>query len=777
MVLTRKTGAWALGLALLALTGLLVFDRLQSSRRQQALQEARRLWLAGDHAAAEQLLAPFLPDEPRAVELKALILEARGDLPGCRALLEPLRDTLDPGSEGARVLGLAALRRAAIDDARALLTPYLDIHLQRLREAQQRVEIAWRAEDARLRQELASAGPQQAARQALLADSLALRREVHKRLEARPELKTAVEAASAQQGLLNLLTELGVGQLMHAQNQVESAARLRALQTAQSIFASVSDMAGHPDVYYFYAGLVSYWLGDSAAGRALFEQLLAQSDDLELRLTLATRLQRFGDRSWAARLFEEAWQAAQTPELRHEAAHLRALAETSELTEKVLWLERADPAATNVQTALQTARGELAELSGELASAESCYTAALKLLEGQEENATQLNNRALVFLSLARLRADKSLYELAIADFERAVRAAPQEPSLLRNAARQLLDAALRDLLQELESLDLHVEPRLQHLAFLYQDSAQRSELIGRLAEHPALHRAFEFFARLRVLSPSDPMGYQCAGLLAYLDDQEALQGMLEQLEGRELDLTGQSEQLAAFYAGRVPESWRSVLRESCQKLRSAVSEASSKPQRQAFAACQLVGQSLSLSKVGDPVAADSLVAWAESAATIAHSAGAEATLMTARMFRAARRLKPLVPGAAPDLLQILGSGPWLAWALARDPALRERARAEPDLEAALDQLATALQRFPDDCRLWEWALLTSLRPELAEQAAQAIAADDSAALLRRIDRRLAPQRATTGLNHYWELQLAGQSAAADSLLHALRARGIPLQE
>ncbi len=749
----------------LVAVGLLLWNSyLSRLRQEQALRDAEGLLVQGELDQAEALLAPYLT-ELRAVHLQALILEARDDAAGCRALLEPRAAALGSG-EGARVLGLLWLRAGDTERAAPLLRGYLDHHIARLITVREKLAAARTIERDRL---LAPGGLPEAERAALLADSLALAAEVSRRVAAQPLLEPLRAELRGERVLVGISVELASAQVRAAADEAGTG-RLQALNEARRTLLEVAPLAETTRSWLLVFGQVSYWLGDTANGAGAFETLLsAYPDDQALHFRLARLVQRLGEWNWAVGLYERVWERAEDEALRAQAALARAQASRSGVEEKITWLTRADAEDPAVRAALAMARGEQAERAGEREEAGRLYGLALEASRAQDPEVGR-NNQALALLALVRLRPDPAKLAEAIGLFEQAIAAQPREVTVLRNAAVKLFEVGLSEQLAPLLPPGLVVVPRLEDLAFLYDDAAERAQLLEVLGASPALRRASELFARLRDLSPADPVAYKDAALLATLGELPALEACAEALSRTVLDLEAEAEQLAALYRGEPPPAWLAVLAQRAALLEGGLVGPLSALQR-SYVAGSLVGVRLTGSQLGEDPAPDALVALAESAHAARPSAGSRRALLRALLFRCADRL-----GAA-ELERLLGAGPALAWLATHRPAERERMRADPDLLAALALLREQRAVFAGDARLWEWGLLAALDLAEADDVAASLRADRAGTLLERVDAELAPDRISTRLHAYWRALLDGDAEEARAIVEGARAEGIPLPE
>ncbi len=747
----RVVGFLALGL-MLAVVVVLWSRQQNRASREQALREAVELLRKGDIENAELLLAPYVSDDLRAVHLQAQILEARDDKAGQEALLTPWLESLGSG-EGARVLGLLWLRRGELEAAEPLLQGYLDVRLKRVREARAQLQSARSLELEKLLAERTNEGP---------SDSLALSTEVERRLAAQPAMAALFQASSGEQALVPLIVELV---LTRMQAPSTLSARERLAQAHETLLA-VADLAGSSKSYLMLLGQISYALGKVDAGRAAVEKLVgAFPDDFALHLQLAGLLQSSGEETRALVLLEQAWEGSDDPALKQHAAQQRAHASVS-LDEKIAWLQRADLESPLVECSLAQARGEKAEQEGAWDEAEASYREALEVSRTLPDAAGR-NSQVRALLAIVRLKPGSEAVAEIMRLFEEALSHSPQQVEMLREAAFTLREVALTELLGPLLAGAPPSSPRTAQLAFLYRTNDERSQLLARLRSSPALARALAVFEQLLQISPGDPTSYAAAGLYATLGDVEALQRAAESSAAAERVGAGQQGGLAAFFASSSLQAELPQLDSRVISLRSGLDGART-PEQKALLLGSLVQVQLRRSQLGQAVDADTLVVLAQRCNAESPSLGSQRTLVRALLFRCAQNF----PG---DALQALGAQHYLAWYATHQPTQRSALAGDPDLLAALDLMRELRASFPEQSKLWEWALLHALQPDQATAVADSIRAHTAGQLQRQIDAWRAPNSVSTRLEEYWWLLLQGQADEAAAAYEAGRAAGVAL--
>jgi hypothetical protein len=186
----------------------------------------------------------------------------------------------------------------------------------------------------------------------------------------------------------------------------------------------------------------------------------------------------------------------------------------------------------------------------------------------------------------------------------------------------------------------------------------------------------------------------------------------------------------------------------------------------------------LQTAMIGQTVDADELVRLTEEAHHAAPSSATGGVLIFALIFRAHQTLltdEPAYAEMASRALRSLGPGYLVAVAMSRDGALREAARANPDVKRASELAIEAGRRLPDERSPWDWALLQAAHSDVAAEIAQAVRQDKVRSLKLTIRLRLSPLSAAPAFDSYWTYQMAGKEDEAAEVLRRCAARGVPL--
>jgi tetratricopeptide (TPR) repeat protein len=742
--------------------------------------------------ALRRLLERLVVADPNNVEVAsrlAVVCQEQGDLARCEAILAPHEARLGQ-LDGAAILGHIRADQGKFDQAYALLNPFLEARLGRLRAAEKGYENAVQRVVDRLRGQLengtAEGFPFDRYNRAGKAEqSVMLQDYVAKAVAADPAVQAAQQARETEVAVAPAAIDLGTVLLRRAQGRADPAARKADLEKAEKTFLSVHGTAGESDQFRLNLGQVYYWLGKPGEGRKLFDELLqAHGRSTDLLLGVGAVLREVGAVSEARPLIEEAYNKERDPAKKQAAAHFRSLLFT-DLDDEILWLGRAGTDAPEVRANLATARGHKAEREGKEEEAAAQYRQALETYAKMAESAATLNNSAIVHFALYQLRYDSEQFTRGIDKLDRAIALKPGDSILLDNAAGVVLESTLRDVIGP--ALDFKVLKRGAHLdllSFLYQDREGKQKVIERVRKHPGVHKARGYYEKVLVLAPKRADSYtQLAALDEYVRAVDDLRGLWQRLQGVELDLADQTRETLDYYAGKDDAKKLADTKVALERQQGIVQTArKSRDRTFATGAALLVRQQIGASGLLPPDG-DAVVRLAEEAHAAAPSSGTQNTLIFALFYRAHQSLAKSEPAYA-DLAvrtqRSLGSN-LLTWIIGREGPLRARALAHPDVQRALALKVEQAAAFPDDMGPGTWALLRFAHPREAARIAEEVRGARIAEagrvdeLKRSIDRVLSPLSVTAALDSYWALLLAGKEKEADEVFQGLAARGVPL--
>jgi tetratricopeptide (TPR) repeat protein len=739
-----------------------------------------------------RLLERLAAADPNSVEIAsrlAVVCQAQGDLARCEAVLAPHEARLGQ-LEGAAILGSIRANQGKYDPAYALLNPFVEARLGRLRAAEQEhADAVQRVQDRalnELNQGTTASFPFDRYHKAGQAEQAAMvQNYLDKAIKADPAVQATQQALAAEAPVISAALDLGTVLLHRAQGRADPAARKADLEKAEKTFLAIRGLAGESDQFRLYLGQVYYWLGKPGEGRKLFDDLLrAHQRDTALLQGVARVLREVGAVSEARTLIEEAYNKETDPAKKQAAAHFRSVLFT-DLDDEILWLGRSGTGNPQVLASLSAARGNKAEREGKEGEAARQYRQALETYAKMAENPATLNNSALVHFALYHLDHDPEQYARGIDKLDRAIALKPGDSILLHNAAGVVLESALRDAIGP--ALDFKVLKRgadLDLLSFAYRDREGKQQVIARVRKHPGVLKARGYYEKLLVLAPKreDPYS-QLAALHEYVRDVDGLRGLWQRLQGVELDLADKNRETLDFYAGKDDAKKLAEFKVALERQQGIVQSArKSRDRTFAVAAALLVRLQLGVSGQLPPDA-DAAVRLAEEAHAAAPSAGTQGVLFSALFYRAHQSLaksEPAYADLAARTRRSLGST-LLTWILGREGPLRARALAHPDVQRALALKVEQAAAFPDDMGPGTWALLRAAHPKEAARIAEDVRGTRAAEagrmdeIKRSIDRVLSPLSANAALDSYWALLLAGKEKEGDDLLRSLAAKGVPL--
>src|SRR5205807_1473223 len=104
-------------------------------------------------------------------------------------------------------------------------------------------------------------------------------------------------------------------------------------------------------------------------------------------------------------------------------------------------------------------------------------------------------------------------------------------------------------------------------LSYLYRDQSGREEYARRLRRDVGVAKALSDYDRLAVLMPKQAAAYAALlSIYAGRRDREALRGLLQRMEGVELDLSDATTHALDAYAGKDDAKLRKQLRASIER-------------------------------------------------------------------------------------------------------------------------------------------------------------------------------------------------------------------
>lgn len=745
----------------------------------------------------ERLLEAHVAEEPANVDALgrlAVILERRGDLERCRALLEPHRASLGT-TEGARVLGQLFARSGELEAADALLVPYVKARLAAFRLAQDGFdaisETAFQLYAKVINDNLAPQSLYDRSNAVSDAEAQQLFRAwIFEQMGTDAEVNVAAARRDEAGAVVPVALDLGIVKLRRSQGLAEPDARRRELEAAEEVFLAIQSAVGETDVYRLFLGQVSFWLGKEERGRALFDELLtSNARSSESLHHVASAMREVGLEGDARTLAEEAYGKATTDPERHAAAGLRSVLAT-DAEDRLAWLEKGDTSDPMTRASLASGRAYLAMEAGDLEGAAKGFAEAVAIYESLPEDATTLNNAAVANVSLFHATGETDRFRRATELLERAVQIAPSDPILLQNLAIDLLGRTVIDLVGDRIDLGiLRSSPDLGLLRHLYVDAASRAKLIEEVRANADFIAARKALERVLVLSPKGtrPIGL-LAQMAAFTRDEALSAEVLRRVEENRPDLSAEIDGARRYFAGARDEEVTEVWTTRLPRLESDLARAreAGAPATIAIAIQDVVSTRLALSRhpsSEDDADPDGLVTLAEeSLAASGGTAVARSLLMDALLHRAAGRLigsSHTFTAVHRQARRSLSRSHMFALLFAneRQTGSHEQMLEDADVQRSIELRAEEIARFPESADPLDWAFVVRGRPELAEEVAAAIAANTVGKSGRRISMALAPMSAAVAIELAIERQIAGDDAGSKKVLEDAKARGVPIPE
>ncbi len=760
-----------------------------------AILDAVTLSLFGEQAkAADQqritLLEKSIANEPGNIAVLtklSLAYEAEGQRDKSEPLLLPHKGKLGT-EEGARILGQILAKQGKIDEALALLTPYVDGRLDKFLKASQRLTDETVALEKQLIEQLKTgkvsdfpydqykkAGKTEQDRMVFdYLDKAIIRSDQIKKT--REEVIRGSKVVSAA---------LDVGLLLLSKAQMEDAADAKKndLEQAEKTFLAVGQLAGKSPEYRLSLGQVYFWLGKHQEGEKLLDQLLADKHrDVTSLLQVCAVFRQLGETGKARELAEEAYDKAVAEQDKHLAAMQRSVLYTDP-DDQILWLGRCDLGNPSLKADMHTAKAQKAFYDGKDDEARQEYLASIAIYEKLSESSTTLNNNALNYLGLYAVTGERASLDKCIAFLEQAVNLKPSDTVLLVNVATSLLQIGYREAIGsalDLEHLRLPASSRF--LAYLYDDEKGQKELYAKVRSEVGLKKARAHFERLLVLSPKSTTAYRSLmSIYNMQEDAKALDQLASQAGKTEFGVSPFQQETLEFFQGKSPAKFRNLLNLSLKRKQDCLKKArqlGGKPL--AVAATEVAGDLMALAVIDDKITAAEIIALAEEGHKAAPSAGTRGILMAALLHQAGVSLRQKDPKIKALFAKVERSLPamyLLAYGLSQGGDMAKTILADDDVQRALKLVQEHTEKFPEDSSEWTWAMLKAVDAKQAQKLADRLTKDKRKLVLRAIEEKVSWTEPHLVLEAYWRGQMAGNTAPALAYWKSVASRGVPLPE
>lgn len=726
------------------------------------------------------------PDHTARVVELAVLYENGKQLEESQKLLLPHREKLGI-TEGARILGQHFLREAQHEDAYGLLHPYVQSRLASLRGVEQSYTNAYaqsiqRAYNALNNQQAGLDFYQRYEKAPKAEQATMVNAFVESALARDAGYQRALTSLMAANKIVPVTLDLGIVQVNRAQNLADAQARKTELEAAEKTFLSIRCLAGETDEYRLFLGEVYYWLGKAQEGKQLFDQLLAaHKRAVPILLALSSKLRMVGEQTQARELAEEAYRTGKTDKQKYEAASLRAHIEIDN-DDRIAWLAKADPNEPPIQIALNSTRGEkaLEDQNKELAA--QFLNKAIAAYKGLPKNSTSLNNCGLVYLNLFRASGNLQDHQRGLALLEEAMAMEPGNSLLLINTMNMLCSHALMEVVGDALRLGpLGEEASFETLAYLYNDESQRREVFRRLRENPSMKKTLAYLDRALLLAPKRLDLY-----LTSLQIQNGFRDLpeMQKLQQRYRAGAPERKEIDQRYAESYDGANDSENAERAQKQIARWQKLLEKPAiaghapTKVYLQTQLNEEREGAWSYGIPVDAEELVR-AASATYEAHPCSAtRGRLSSALFFRAldqVARQNAEVGSLVKRTRRGLTARYLITWLLENRNPAAESLRQHPDVQKAVALEKENSKLFTSFPGTDDWALFHATDPEQAGAVAGLFKANASAQLIEELRFEFTPMRATSVIDRYWGLRLAGQEKQAAEIYQQALRKKLPL--
>jgi len=721
----------------------------------------------------------------RVVEL-ALIFEEREQMPEAIKLLKPYQEKLG-ATEGARMLGKALLAEGNYEAAYQLLFPYVETRLEKLHAVERNYTNALAAAYGRAMNHLNDGKADQSFYDSYKRGSKPEKEQlvdefVQKWMRTDQGLQRAVASLKTANQIVHVTLDLGIVQLNRAQALSDPAGRKAELEAAEKTFLAIRGLAGDTDEYRLFLGQVYYWLGRSPEGKALFDQLLAANKrSCGILMSLGRTLREVGETEQARAMLEEAYQNAPGDKERFLAAAFRARVQ-KDTEDQIAWLEKADSSEPSIQVALNDARGDKALDDGNRELAAKYLRQAIEGHKRLSQDAAELNNFGLAWLSLYRATGNVEDYTRGLNLLEQAVAMSPGHSLLLMNITHLFLTRACMDVVGDAIRYDVLKEsPDTTMLMHLYRDEAERTRICERLRQDEYMKKAMGYIDKTLLLAPKDQRLYHLdLHLLSCFHDLAELQKLEQRMRIAAPDSAEANQETLEVYRGekeneRLEKLQREVARYEQLLTLPAVKEHAPTLR---FARLRLVDMKMGRAAFGRTVDAGEILAEARALHAQQPNSATLRAVSAASFLRAHEDLKQKLPGYAALADQTRRSvSPRLlmAWLLDQNTDLARGIRTNPLVLQAIQTVKEGQRLFPSSPDIDEYALIRAVDAAEGANLLASLKADAFGRLRDRLQFELAPLAASCILEQYWDRTMAGDKSGAADLYRQAIQQGVPL--
>jgi tetratricopeptide (TPR) repeat protein len=726
------------------------------------------------------------PDNTNRVSDLAVLYEEQNQLADCYALLAPYQDRLG-ATEGARILGQHLLQNGQYDKAYALLFPYVQERLEKLRPVERNYTNTMAKAYERGIQVLREGNAGQAfydkyekaskaEKGAMVADF------TEKWMRDDPAVQRAMKDLQAANRIVHVTLDLGIVQLNRAQVLTEPAARKSELEAAEKTFLAIHGLAGDTDEYRMFLGQVYYWLGRAQEGQALFDKLLASHKRAyETLIEVGHTLRQVGEDTQARDLIEEAYRTAKEDQEKFQAASLRARLQ-KDLDDHVSWLERADTNDPNIRVELYTGRGEQALREGKREQAAAFLKQAVAGYQNLPQNSATFNNCGLTYLSLYEVTGELEDHNHGLDLMERALNLNPGNSVLLVNITHLLATRAFMDVVgNSIKFGALKETPDREMLWHLYRNDAERVKVMEQLRQNEHVKKMLIYLEKGLLLAPKNPLLYRLGLQFQQgFRDEAELRKLQQHIVQAAPDLTEIRRQTLETYRGAKDEKELAHCQGEIRRYETLIGtpEVRAHALTLEFAETQLLGLRQAATYYGAPLDGAKLLTDATATYQREPNAASLHAVINACFLKANEELKKESAEYAElegKCRRAISPRSLLACLLERGGPLAEQIRKNPSVKQGLARLKDHAGALPSACEMDEWALFQTVDPAEASLVNTTLKENQAGRLADEIQFQLNPLSGTAVLEQYWYRKLKGDQAGATQVYQQALKDGVPL--
>ena len=731
------------------------------------------------------------PNDINILSQLALLYEREKKYQKCIKLLLPHIKRLG-SSEGARILGQILARRGQYNASHDLLLPYTKKHLRVFHQAEKNHQKAKRvAYKQAIRNYRRRRGPKKLYTRAFKKlsrsqKSAMINAYLQQQMRDNWQLKQSRKALRKTTHIVPVAMDLGIAKLYRSRTLQSPIRKRQELKAAEKLFLSIRGVVGQRDQYKLYLSQVYYWLGQQAKGRLLLDQILKKSRRSPTKLLMVARVIRsLGDMSQARKLTEEAYRTAKKEPVKFSAALLRAMSYTN-INDRLLWLRRANPADPHIIVALNGALGNQAKRDGNYAKASKYLRKSIKGYKKLPQDSSNLNNCALVYLSLFRVTGRRVDFQKAIELMEKAVSLKPSNSILLNNTATTMLQGVVLELLGE--DFDIrHIQGNVQlsMLSFLYKDKKGQTATRKRLFAQKLTQKVINSLNKVLVLAPKNINPYiELSSLHWQQRSIPNMKKLLERFQSSKPSIQGKIRAAKALLQGKKDLYYQNIypkiIKQNLKDLQNAMNSRSSL--NIAIAANAFISNSMTASQFGVRASPNKVVNMARRAYRKHPSSKTQYTLARSYLFRAGERFvqqEQIYRQFYQKRKRQFSHLYLLAHFLNQEGELRQKLIKDPDIQKALTLVLSYYKAYQSHPNSWEWMLLKSRYPSTGDKIAQQIQEDKLSHYYQSLQMKMYPLHPTVHLMGYWNAKAMGKTQLAEELQRKAKRLGIliPLEQ